>query len=113
MLTLGEAIPTLMAGNTVVIKPSETTPLTALLAQDICREATLPEGVLQVVTGYGDTGAALVEEVENIHHQLRNASEEEQKNQKKIELTNLSEKRLDPLVVRAFLDVLEEEELFL
>ncbi len=66
MLTLGEAIPALMAGNAVVIKPSEAAPLTALLAQDIRKEARLPEDVLQVVTGYGDTGAALVEEVDMI-----------------------------------------------
>lgn len=52
--------PALAAGNTVVLKPAEWTPLTALLLAEISREAGLPKGVLNVVTGAGDTGAALV-----------------------------------------------------
>jgi aldehyde dehydrogenase (NAD+) len=52
--------PALAAGNTVVLKPAEYTPLTALLFADISREAGLPKGVLNIVTGDGDTGAALV-----------------------------------------------------
>ncbi len=52
--------PALAAGNTVVLKPAEYTPLTALLFAEISREAGLPKGVLNVVTGDGDTGAALV-----------------------------------------------------
>ncbi|TGD43541.1 aldehyde dehydrogenase family protein [Pseudotabrizicola sediminis] len=52
--------PALAAGNTVVLKPAEYTPLTALLFADISREAGLPPGVLNIVTGDGDTGAALV-----------------------------------------------------
>ena len=52
--------PALAAGNTVVLKPAEWTPLTALLFADITREAGLPKGVLNIVTGDGDTGAALV-----------------------------------------------------
>lgn len=52
--------PALAAGNTVVLKPAEFTPLTALLFAEITREAGLPKGVLNIVTGDGATGAALV-----------------------------------------------------
>ncbi|WP_034268532.1 aldehyde dehydrogenase family protein [Actinospica robiniae] len=52
--------PALACGNTVVLKPAETTPLTALLFAEICREADLPAGVVNIVTGAGETGAALV-----------------------------------------------------
>jgi aldehyde dehydrogenase (NAD+) len=53
--------PALACGNTVVLKPAETTPLTALAFADICRQADLPAGVVNIVTGAGDTGRALVE----------------------------------------------------
>ena len=52
--------PALAAGNTVVLKPAEFTPLSALLFGEICREAGLPAGVVNIVTGDGATGAALV-----------------------------------------------------
>ena len=52
--------PALACGNTVVLKPAETTPLTALLFADICRQADLPPGVVNIITGAGATGAALV-----------------------------------------------------
>ena len=52
--------PALACGNTIVLKPAETTPLTALLLAAICEEADLPPGVVNVVTGDGRTGAALV-----------------------------------------------------
>jgi aldehyde dehydrogenase (NAD+) len=52
--------PALAAGNTVVLKPAEYTPLTALAFAEICSEAGLPDGVVNIVTGDGDTGAALV-----------------------------------------------------
>jgi aldehyde dehydrogenase (NAD+) len=52
--------PALACGNTVVLKPAETTPLTALLLADILRQADLPPGVVNIVTGDGSTGAALV-----------------------------------------------------
>ncbi len=52
--------PALATGNTVVLKPAEYTPLTALLFAEICRETRLPPGVVNVVTGDGRTGAALV-----------------------------------------------------
>ena len=51
--------PALAAGNTVVLKPAEYTPLTALAFAEIAREAGLPKGVLNIVTGDGTTGAAL------------------------------------------------------
>jgi aldehyde dehydrogenase (NAD+) len=52
--------PALATGNTIVLKPAETTPLTALVLAQICEEADLPPGVVNVVTGDGRTGAALV-----------------------------------------------------
>jgi aldehyde dehydrogenase (NAD+) len=52
--------PALACGNTVVLKPSHTTPLTALLFADVCRQAGLPPGVVNIVTGDGRTGAAIV-----------------------------------------------------
>jgi aldehyde dehydrogenase (NAD+) len=53
--------PALACGNTVVLKPAETTPLTALAFADICRQADLPPGVVNILTGAGDTGRLLVE----------------------------------------------------
>ncbi|MFI8102471.1 aldehyde dehydrogenase family protein [Streptomyces sp. NPDC086023] len=53
--------PALATGNTVVLKPAETTPLSALFFADICRQAGLPRGVVNIIPGFGDTGAALVE----------------------------------------------------
>ena len=52
--------PALACGNTVVLKPAETTPLTALLFARICQEAGLPDGVVNILTGGSTTGAALV-----------------------------------------------------
>ncbi len=52
--------PALATGNTVVLKPAETTPLTALLFAELCQQADLPPGVVNIVTGAGATGAALV-----------------------------------------------------
>jgi aldehyde dehydrogenase (NAD+) len=53
--------PALACGNTVVLKPAETTPLTALAFAEICRQADLPPGVVNIVTGAGETGRLLVE----------------------------------------------------
>ena len=53
--------PALAAGNTVVLKPAETTPLTALKLAEIIKESGLPDGVVNIITGAGETGAALVE----------------------------------------------------
>jgi aldehyde dehydrogenase (NAD+) len=52
--------PALATGNTVVLKPAETTPLTALLFAEICQQADLPAGVVNIVTGAGETGRAIV-----------------------------------------------------
>lgn len=60
MMLAWKIAPALAAGNTIVLKPSETTPLSALLFAEICQQAELPEGVVNIVTGFGDTGAALV-----------------------------------------------------
>ncbi|HEX9999508.1 MAG TPA: aldehyde dehydrogenase family protein [Actinoplanes sp.] len=53
--------PALATGNTVVLKPAETTPLSALFFADVCRQADLPPGVVNIVTGAGETGRYLVE----------------------------------------------------
>jgi aldehyde dehydrogenase (NAD+) len=52
--------PALACGNTVVLKPAETTPLTAMLFTDVCRQAELPPGVVNIITGDGSTGGYLV-----------------------------------------------------
>jgi acyl-CoA reductase-like NAD-dependent aldehyde dehydrogenase len=65
-LPLGDALPALMAGNAVVIKPSEVTPLTSLLAAEALRESGLPDGVLQIATGRGGTGGALVDRADMV-----------------------------------------------
>ncbi|WP_016698290.1 aldehyde dehydrogenase family protein [Actinoalloteichus spitiensis] len=52
--------PALACGNTVVLKPAETTPLTALVFAEICQQAELPPGVVNIVTGAGEVGAELV-----------------------------------------------------
>jgi aldehyde dehydrogenase (NAD+) len=52
--------PALACGNTVVLKPAETTPLTAMLFADVCSQAELPPGVVNIVTGDGSTGGYLV-----------------------------------------------------
>jgi len=52
--------PALATGNTVVLKPAETTPLTALKLAEVIQDSGLPAGVVNIVTGYGDTGASIV-----------------------------------------------------
>jgi aldehyde dehydrogenase (NAD+) len=57
--------PALATGNTVVLKPAETTPLTALKLAEIIQDCDLPPGVVNIITGFGNTGAAMVN-----HHQV-------------------------------------------
>jgi acyl-CoA reductase-like NAD-dependent aldehyde dehydrogenase len=64
--SFGDCIPALAAGNSVILKPSEITPLTSLLMAEGLRECGLPENVLQIATGRGATGAALIEHVDMI-----------------------------------------------
>jgi acyl-CoA reductase-like NAD-dependent aldehyde dehydrogenase len=64
--SFGDCIPALAAGNSVILKPSEVTPLTSLLLAQGLRECGLPEDVLQIATGRGATGAALIEEVDMV-----------------------------------------------
>ncbi len=61
MLALNPTIQALMAGNAVVLKPSEATPFSGLLVQELLRSTRLPDGLFQVVVGDGETGAALVD----------------------------------------------------
>ena len=60
MMLAWKIAPALACGNTVVLKPAETTPLTALLFAEICQQADLPAGVVNIITGAGATGRALV-----------------------------------------------------
>ncbi|WP_255447325.1 aldehyde dehydrogenase family protein [Schumannella soli] len=60
MMLAWKIAPALAAGNTVVLKPAETTPLTSLVFAEILQQADLPAGVVNIVTGAGETGAALV-----------------------------------------------------
>ncbi len=62
----GDCIPALMAGNAVILKPSEVTPLSSLLMAEMMRECGLPDDVFAVATGDGSTGAALIAEVDCI-----------------------------------------------
>ncbi|HSZ69638.1 MAG TPA: aldehyde dehydrogenase family protein [Solirubrobacteraceae bacterium] len=64
--SFGDCIPALAAGNSVILKPSEITPLTSLLLAEGLRECGIPEDVFQVATGRGQTGAALIEQVDMI-----------------------------------------------
>ena len=66
VLTIGDALPALMAGNAVIIKPSEVTPQSAMFGARVWREAGLPADVLQAVPGFGATGAKLVDHVDMI-----------------------------------------------
>jgi acyl-CoA reductase-like NAD-dependent aldehyde dehydrogenase len=62
--SFGDCIPALAAGNSVILKPSEETPLSSLLMEEMLRECGLPEGVFKVATGDGSTGAALIGQVD-------------------------------------------------
>src|ERR1700753_547985 len=62
--SFADCVPALMAGNAVILKPSEVTPLSSLLMAEMMRECGLPEGVFQVATGDGATGSALIGEVD-------------------------------------------------
>jgi len=65
-LALADAVPALLAGNVVVFKPSEFTPFTVMLAVDLMIKAGIPQNVVQVVTGDGATGKALVDLVDYV-----------------------------------------------
>ena len=60
----GDCIPALMAGNAVILKPSEVTPLSSLLMAEMLRDCGLPEGVFAIATGDGSTGQALIAQVD-------------------------------------------------
>jgi acyl-CoA reductase-like NAD-dependent aldehyde dehydrogenase len=62
--SFGDCIPALAAGNSVILKPSEVTPLSSLVMAEMMRDCGLPEDVFQVATGDGATGAALIAEVD-------------------------------------------------
>ena len=62
--SFGDCIPALAAGNSVILKPSEVTPLSSLLMAEMMRESGLPDGAFQVAPGDGSTGAALIETVD-------------------------------------------------
>jgi aldehyde dehydrogenase (NAD+) len=60
LMAAWKVAPALACGNTVVLKPAETTPLTAMKLAEVVRDAGLPDGVVNIVTGAGETGAAIV-----------------------------------------------------
>jgi len=62
--SFGDCIPALAAGNSVILKPSEVTPLSSLLMAEMMRDCGLPDGVFQVACGDGSTGAALIEAID-------------------------------------------------
>jgi acyl-CoA reductase-like NAD-dependent aldehyde dehydrogenase len=62
--SFGDCIPALMAGNSVLLKPSEVTPLTSMLMTEMLRDCGLPGDVYQVVPGYGETAQAMIDEVD-------------------------------------------------
>ena len=64
--SFGDCIPALAAGNAVVLKPSPVTPLTSLLMAEMLAECEIPKGIFQVATGGGETGGALVDEVDMV-----------------------------------------------
>ncbi|MFL5885861.1 MAG: aldehyde dehydrogenase family protein [Thermoleophilaceae bacterium] len=64
--SFGDCIPALMAGNSVILKPSEVTPLTSLFVEEGMRAAGCPDGVFQIATGAGESGAALIDEADMI-----------------------------------------------
>src|SRR4051812_6086056 len=64
--SFGDCVPALAAGNAVILKPSEETPLTSLLMAEMLTECGIPPNVFQVATGRGETGAALVDEVDMV-----------------------------------------------
>jgi acyl-CoA reductase-like NAD-dependent aldehyde dehydrogenase len=62
--SFGDCIPALMAGNAVILKPSEVTPLTSVLMAEMLEDCALPRDVFQVLTGLGDAGAELIDHVD-------------------------------------------------
>ncbi len=62
--SFGDCVPALAAGNSVILKPSEVTPLSSLLMEEMMLECGAPQGVFQVATGDGSTGAALIGKVD-------------------------------------------------
>ncbi len=64
--SFGDCLPAMLAGNSVILKPSEVTPLTSLLLAEGLAASGLPDGVFQVATGRGETGAALVDEADMV-----------------------------------------------
>ena len=66
VLTIGDAVPALMAGNAVIIKPSELTPLTALFVAELAQTTKFPDNLMQVVLGGAETGEALIDNVDMI-----------------------------------------------
>ena len=61
MMAAWKIAPALATGNTVVLKPAETSPLTAMLLAEVIQETVLPKGVVNIISGDGKTGAAIVQ----------------------------------------------------
>src|SRR4051795_11958022 len=105
--SFGDCIPALMAGNSVILKPSEITPMTSLLMAEGLDECGIPENVFQVATGYGATGAALVDEVDMVMFTGSTATGKKimQKAAETLTPVSLELGGKDPMVVLADADV--------
>ena len=107
ILCFGDAIPALMAGNAAVLKPSELTPLSTLLMAEGMLECGLPEDVMPVITGTGDTGAALIEAADMVQFTGSTATGKEVMAQAAQTLTPVSLELggKDPMIVLADADL--------
>ena len=105
--SFGDGMPALMAGNSVILKPSEITPLTSLLMAEGLRECGLPEGVLQVATGRGETGAALIERGRHrdVHRLDPDRGRSPERPRKTLTPVSLELGGKDPMIVCADADV--------
>src|SRR5580704_11706617 len=105
--SFGDCIPALAAGNAVILKPSEITPLTSLLLAEGLRECGLPEHVFQVATGRGAAGAALIEHVDMIMFtgSTRTGRKVAEEAARRLIPSSLELGGKDPMIVRADADL--------
>ena len=105
--SFGDCIPALAAGNAVVLKPSEVTPLTSLLMAEMLAECGIPDGVFQVATGRGETGAALIDGVDygHVHRLGRDRQEGDGAGGRDADAGRLELGGKDPMIVLADADI--------
>jgi acyl-CoA reductase-like NAD-dependent aldehyde dehydrogenase/choline dehydrogenase-like flavoprotein len=105
--SFGDCIPALAAGNAVVLKPSEVTPLTSLLMAEMLGEVGLPSGVFSVATGRGETGAALIDLVDYVMFtgSVRTGKEVMRRAAERLTPVSLELGGKDPMIVLADADI--------